>query len=109
MAQELLADVYKRQAYAWLVAQQVVHVSTAADAANKNCKVIIGLPSYEDVTLAHHHKTESLANSLRGLNDGLADKGTVRSNIEGIALFADYTTDEAEWKLYSDYWLKRSK
>ncbi|MBP9092880.1 hypothetical protein KBI23_17785 [bacterium] len=101
--------LYWPRAYAWLVAQQVVHVSTAADAANKNCKVIIGLPSYEDVTLAHHHKTESLANSLRGLNDGLADKGTVRSNIEGIALFADYTTDEAEWKLYSDYWLKRSK
>lgn len=101
--------LYWPRAYAWLVAQQVVHVSTAANEANKNCKIIIGLPSYEDVTLAHYHKTESLANALRGLNDGLADKGTVRSNIEGIALFADYTTDEAEWKLYSDYWLKGSK
>ena len=101
--------LYWPRAYAWLLSQQVVHISTDADAANKSCRVIIGLPSYEDVTLAHHHKTESLANALRGLNDGLADKGTVRSNIDGIALFADYTTDEAEWKLYSDYWLKCSK
>lgn len=101
--------LYWPRAYAWLIAQQVVHVSTAADAVNKNCKIVIGLPSYEDVTLAHHHKTESLANALRGLSDGLADKETVRSSIDGIALFADYTTDDAEWKLYSDYWLKCSK
>lgn len=106
--------LYLPRAYAWLVSQQVVHVTSAIVEANalansrSHCWVVFGLPTYEDVTLAHRAQSESFANSLRGLNDGLESPAAVREVVEGIALFADYTTDGAEWKMYQDFWLKCS-
>ena len=101
--------MYLPRAYSWLLCQQVVHVTSAVAMANASskahCVVLFGLPTYEDATLAHRAQSESLANSLRGLNAGLESRDTVRDVIEGIALFADYTTDGAEWKTYADYWL----
>jgi spore germination protein YaaH len=105
--------LYLPRAYASLLSQQVIHVSNDVAAANKKsagrCKVLFGLPTYEDVTLAHNHYCESFANSLRGLKDGLNDARTDRATIDGIALFADYTTDSDEWKTYRDYWLQCPK
>ncbi|MBK7748618.1 MAG: hypothetical protein IPL73_24730 [Candidatus Obscuribacter sp.] len=109
--------LYMPRAYANLVSRQVRHVSKDVAATNKDCKVIIGLPTYEDVTFAHQAFCESLANGLRGLELGLksAKQSTKQStnlnakqnakqdttdNVEGMALFADYTTDEAEWQLF---------
>ncbi len=109
--------LYLPRAYAWLLSEQVIHVSAAVGSANDErnaekasrlfapCSVIYGLPTYEDVTLAHRAQTESLANSLRGINSGLHATSTRRDVIEGIALFADYTTDEAEWNTYRNGWL----
>ncbi|MBS1954844.1 MAG: hypothetical protein JST89_11700 [Cyanobacteria bacterium SZAS-4] len=101
--------LYSPRAYAWLLSQQLVHVTSAIAQANANaklhCRVLFGLPTYEDATLAHRAQCESLINSLRGLNNGLEAGGTVRDVVEGIALFADYTTDSAEWKDYVDFWL----
>ncbi len=104
--------LYFPRAYAWLLSQQVVHVTRAVAGANASskahCMLVFGLPTYEDVTLAHQAKCESFANSLRGLNAGLESVGAVRDVVEGIAPFADYTTDGAEWKTYADYWLRCS-
>lgn len=101
--------LYFPRAYAWLLSQQVVHVTKAIADANSSakvqCAVVFGLPTYEDITLAHRAQCESFANSLRGLNNGLQSSGAVRDVVEGIALFADYTTDGAEWKDYAAYWL----
>jgi hypothetical protein len=101
--------LYLPRAYAWLLSQQVIHVSKAVSSAssrhNSHCMVIFGLPTYEDVTLAHRAQCESLANSLRGLNAGMASHMAVSDVIEGIALFANYTTDGAEWNTFQSFWL----
>ena len=88
--------------YGALVARQVKHVSQDVSQANPHCTVIIGLPTYKNTTLTHQPFCESLANSLRGIEQGLRDnkKSAEKSNIDGIALFADYTTDEKDWKLF---------
>lgn len=95
--------LYLPRAYAWLVAQQVVQITKDAAASHSNCRVIFGLPSYEDVTLAHHKPVESLENALRGVSQGLSDPNSKNQTFAGIALFADYTTDENEWLLYDRY------
>jgi hypothetical protein len=100
--------LYLPRAYGALVARQVVHVSRDAAQTNPACKIIIGLPTYEDRTFAHQSFCESFANSLRGFEQGLRDyvklqnggKQDGLNNIEGVAVFADYTTDEEEWKLF---------
>jgi spore germination protein YaaH len=93
---------YLPRAYVWLVAQQAVHVTQAA--RDTRCKVILGLPVYEDATVAHHKSTENLFHGLIGVYQGMADPNTIKDRFEGIALFADYTTDEQEWQLYDHDW-----
>jgi Glycosyl hydrolases family 18 len=96
---------YFPSAYIWLVEQQCVHILEASKASTKKCKIIFGLPTYEDVTLAHYRNVENLLNALRGMQQGLKGKRATATNLEGIALFADYTTDEREWDNYQRYWL----
>lgn len=90
--------------YVWLVAQQVIHITSDVELANPKCHVVLGLPTYEDVTAAHHKHAENLSNALRGVALGLSNLKSRSEVLDGIALFADYTTDNSEWKTYSDYW-----
>lgn len=100
--------LYLPRAYGGLVARQVVNVAKDVEQTNPDCKVIIGLPTYEDRTLAHQSACESFANSLRGFEQGLRDYASVKTgdkqkgpeNLEGVAIFADYTMDDDEWKLF---------
>ena len=85
--------------YVSLISEQVAHVCNAAKGTE--CKVIIGLPTYEDVTLAHHKPVENLRHGLLGVERGLAQTDS-KDRYEGVALFADYTTDDAEWKLFDE-------
>jgi hypothetical protein len=97
---------YVPSAYIWLVEQQCVHVLEDCTAGEKKCKVIFGLPTYDDVTLAHYRNVENLGNALRGIEVGLKAKRATSTNLEGIALFADYTTNEREWDNYQRYWVE---
>ncbi|PZM85501.1 MAG: hypothetical protein DKT66_04790 [Candidatus Melainabacteria bacterium] len=103
--------LYIPRVYVWLVAQQAIHITADCAKANPACKVILGLPTYDNQTLSHHPYSESLKNALRGVQIGLADKNAKPDAFEGIAMFADYTTDDREWGQYEEYWLgkKRSK
>lgn len=100
--------LYLPRAYVWLVKQQAIHITADCAGANPKCKVILGLPTYNNQTLAHHPHSESLKNAICGVVSGLGDKDAKVSTFEGIALFADYTTDESEWKQYEEYWSSRS-
>lgn len=97
--------LYLPRAYIWLVSQQAIHITADCANANPACKVILGLPTYDNQTLAHHPFSESLKNALRGVQQGLADINANSESFEGIALFADYTTDKNEWTLFEEYWL----
>lgn len=98
---------YLPRTYAWIVSHQAIHVTNDCFSSNPNCKVILGLPTYEDITLAHHGFSESLGNALRGACHGLSDKRAKPDACDGIALFADYTTDATEWHEYEKFWLHR--
>jgi hypothetical protein len=43
--------------------------------------------------------------ALNAVRDGLAKKRTNQANFEGVAVFADYTTDNKEWNDYRRLWL----
>ncbi|HEY9773934.1 MAG TPA: glycosyl hydrolase family 18 protein [Planktothrix sp.] len=98
--------LYSPAAYVWLVKQQAIHLTDDCHEANKRCKLILGLPTYEDVTLAHNRHTESLDNALQGVCAGLERAGSARQSFSGVALFADYTTDDAEWHEFDRLWLR---
>jgi hypothetical protein len=37
----------------------------------------------------------------------MSDRRTARSAFAGVALFADWTTQDEEWKVYRELWLER--
>lgn len=95
------------RAYVWLLRQQAVRVTRAvAGSSNPRCRVLVGVPTYE-ATWSHRPRTENLGFALRGVREGLADPAARPETFAGVALFADYTTDEREWRTYRELWLKQ--
>lgn len=92
------------QNYIGTMKDVVINFSKAAAEANPKCKVMIGVPTYEEFSYAHFY-CETLNIALMGVKEGLAAPACKRESIAGIAPYAEYTTDAAEWKLYDHYWL----
>jgi hypothetical protein len=96
--------MYTPRSYVALARNQAWHVTRAVARTNPHCRVLLGLPTYEDVTRAHNPHAENLLLGLKGVREGLADARAVPATFAGIALFADYTTDESEWQTYRRWW-----
>lgn len=90
------------RSYAWLVRQQAIRVSSAI--AKTNCRLMLGVPTYEDGGASHHIHAENLRLALQAAREGLSDNRARPQVFDGVALFADYTTDDDEWKNYRALW-----
>ncbi len=93
--------------YAGAMKDMTIRFSRLIASTGSTCKLIIGVPTYEDVTFFHHAPAENLKVALIGIKDGLARPDCNRSAIEGIAPYAEFTTDQSEWSDYDRYWLGR--
>lgn len=91
--------------YTGLMRGQAVHVTRAVARGNSRCRVLIGVPSYDDRTWSHYPSVENLPLALKGVRQGLADRRAVPQTCEGVAIFADYTTTEGKWVQYQRLWL----
>jgi len=96
------------RSYVWLMRQQAIHVTRAVARGDLKCRVLIGVPTYGPGLRSHGVRAENLRFALRGVREGLEDPDADASKFSGVALFADYTTDEKDWRTYNDLWLKPS-
>jgi hypothetical protein len=101
--------IYLPRLYAYAMDFHVIRFSNAVAAARTPCLLMIGVPTYEDVNAGHHTWAESLKVSLVGVNQALTDKRCSRETVEGIAPYAEWTTDAEEWRIYDKYWLNAAK
>jgi hypothetical protein len=99
---------YQPRAYVWLVEQQCHHYLDDAQKAGAHCKIMLGLPTYDtkDGTAGHIDLTENVLMGLKGVRQGLVNCQSDLASFDGVALFADYTTDDKEWKQVDQLWLK---
>jgi hypothetical protein len=67
----------------------------------------MGLPTYDETGLMHRGDVETLSNGLFGVIAGLRGLGA-GGTFEGVALYAEWTTDAAEWAAYERIWRGRS-
>jgi hypothetical protein len=93
----------------WYVActrEQTAQVTRAVQRGNPDCRVFIGVPTYGQGAGSPSHiaHAENLRMALIGVRDGLTDRRAEHGTFAGVALFADYTTDEKEWALYRKMW-----
>ena len=88
-----------RRYLAWATASVAgTLVSSGSDA-----RVLMGVPTYEDYGLMHRAGVETLDNALLGVVDGLRGLGA-GGTFEGVALYAEWTTDQKDWEAYERVW-----
>jgi hypothetical protein len=66
-------------------------------------RVLVGIPTYDGTGLMHRAAVENPENALVGAIAGLRGLGG-GGTFEGIALYAEWTTDEHEWSTYERLW-----
>lgn len=70
-------------------------------------RVQFGVPTYKDAGFMHRAGVETLENALLGVVTGLRGAGG-GGTFEGVALYAEWTTDAAEWTTYDRLWRGRA-
>lgn len=81
-------------------------VTRRFDAAHVRARVLVGVPTYDQTGLMHRAGVETPENALLGVIAGLRGLGA-GGTFEGIALYAEWTTDEKEWDVYERIWRGR--
>jgi len=60
--------------------------------------VLLGIPTYDDAETDYHRpEVENLQNALLGIHRELSRQKTVPTNYQGIVIYCEWETDDAEW------------
>jgi glycosyl hydrolase family 18 (putative chitinase) len=94
-------SLYKRYA-AWAAST----VTSALVAHRSRARVLLGIPTYDEPGLMHRAGVETPANAISGIVAGLRGLGG-GGTFEGVALYAEWTTDTADWLAYERLWRGR--
>ncbi len=71
-------------------------------------QVLLGIPTYDDAGAAYHRpNVENLSTALPGIHRGLSQQ-PMPTNYQGVAIYCEWETDEAEWKYFREHFLKPS-
>lgn len=74
--------------------------------ARSHARVLLGVPTYDASGRMHRGSVETPENAILGVVAGLRGVGG-GGTFEGVALYADWTTDAAEWALFDRLWRGR--
>src|SRR3989339_141404 len=88
--------------YEWLVGQQLIYLTQIL--VDSDAQLLIGIPTYEDDKESFDPEVENMETGLKGVVQGLNNKRTNVSVFTGVAIYADWETDESEWGIYENLW-----
>jgi hypothetical protein len=80
---------------------------TATLGEGTHARVLLGVPTYDPRGIMHRAEVETLENALLGVVSGLRGKPE-GGTFEGIAIYAEWTTDSEEWDAYEKIWRGRA-
>ena len=69
-------------------------------------EALIGIPAYEDVPLYSDPEIENIRTASLGVRSALESRDGDAGCIRGVAVYANWVTDDDEWKDYQNYWVK---
>ena len=88
--------------YSEWVAYQVAEWARSIAALGEGTQVVIGMPTYDAEPPGHDPLVENISSAEVGYEAGLAEAGENASFVRGRALYANWTTDAAEWQAFQD-------
>ncbi len=91
--------------YSQWMAYQVVAFSEAVAELNTDTQIVIGIPTYDDELPGHDTQVETIPAAIQGVRMGLEQAGESADIVQGIALYAEWTTDDSEWTLFKSNWI----
>jgi hypothetical protein len=86
----------------WM-AYQVATFAEAISELGEGTNLLIGIPTYDEELPGHDPEVESVPAALRGLDEGLSQAGEAAAFVQGVAIYAGWTTDETEWQQFNDW------
>jgi hypothetical protein len=78
-------------------------VAGALSASGSEARVLMGVPTYDNYGFMHRAGVETPENALLGIVAGLRGLGA-GGTFEGVAIYADWTTDQTDWAVYERLW-----
>ena len=93
--------------YRRYVAWAATSVTTTLADSSIRARVLMGIPTYDETGMMHRGGVETPENALLGVIAGLRGLGA-GGTFEGVALYAEWTTDQEEWAAYERIWRGRS-
>ncbi len=87
-----------RWIYEWFVREQTIWVTDLYDEK----EVFIGIPTYEEVKESFDPEVENMGSGLQGIIDGLNNSRSEEENFAGVAVYANWETEEDEWEIYRE-------
>lgn len=95
---QALMDTWTRQELDW----------AAASGGSRPPEILLGVPTYGDAGVGYHYpEVENLTNALPGIHAALDRYTNLPAHYQGIAIYCEWETDEAEWEALGRDFLKR--
>lgn len=91
--------------YAQWAAYQVSVYADAIDALDGGTELVIGIPTYGEELPGHDPAVENPASAAAGVRAGVLAAGDAGELVRGVAIYAEWETDDAEWDEYRQSWL----
>lgn len=91
---------------AW-VAYQVRTFAQSLAELETNTNLLIGVPSYDTVSDEHDPAVENILTAATGIRDGLVQAGSAASYVRGAAIYAEWDTDDDDWRQFKNTWVNR--
>lgn len=94
-----------RAAYEDWLAYQVEAYARAVAELDSSAQIMVGIPTYDSDPPLQNASVENVSAALSGVEKGIALAGRASQYVKGVALFAEWTTDDSEWRLFNQLWI----
>jgi hypothetical protein len=95
--------------YSQWVAYQLKSFALAVAELNTPTDLLIGIPTYDaepPENPAHDPLVENVDSAVAGVRMGIEQAGDAARYFKGLAIYAEWTTDDAEWADFKQTWLQ---
>jgi hypothetical protein len=91
--------------YAAWVAYQVETFAAALADPETGTDLIIGIPTYAPELPGHDPRIENVTSAIEGIRTGMAQAGESARFVTGVAVYAEWETDDSEWAQFKIEWV----